>query len=176
MVGDGDCGTVLKRGAEAIISMLKESELTGDLTLDLSSIVRVVESTMDGTSGALYAIFLNAVTRDFGQRKLPEATTATTEIWIQALQSAMQTLAQYTPAKPGDRTVLDALCPFVEELQRSRNITTAAAAATEGAKSTRGMQAKLGRTVYVGGEGWLEVPDPGAHALSEFLRGLAGAL
>ncbi|GKT84732.1 dihydroxyacetone kinase [Colletotrichum tofieldiae] len=84
VVGDGDCGIGLKRGAEgkdellsrlciprqhadatiptAILQHIAEKPLTGDAVVDLASAVPVVENTMDGTSGALYAIFLNALT------------------------------------------------------------------------------------------------------------------
>ena len=88
----------------------------------------------------------------------------------------MDSLSQYTPARPGDRTLVDALQPFVETLGKTGNVTQAAEAARQGAEGTKGMKASLGRTVYVGGEGWQDVPDPGAHGLSEFLLGLAEGL
>jgi len=62
VVGDGDCGIGLKRGSEAILQLLssgKDSEK--DAALFVDGITNVVENTMDGTSGALYAIFLNAL-------------------------------------------------------------------------------------------------------------------
>jgi dihydroxyacetone kinase len=85
----------------------------------------------------------------------------------------MDSLANYTPAQPGDRTLIDALNPFVRTLGESGDLKRAAKAAREGADSTKGMKASLGRTVYVGGEGWQEVPDPGAVGLATFLGGLA---
>jgi len=85
-------------------------------------------------------------------------------------------LAKYTPAQPGDRTLMDSLSPFVATLKETGNAKKAATAAQKGSESTRGMKASLGRTVYVGGEGWQGVPDPGAHGLSEFLAGIADAL
>lgn len=88
----------------------------------------------------------------------------------------MQSLSKYTPAKPGDRTLIDALQPFVESLEKSGNVKSAAEAADTGAKSTKGMKASLGRTVYVGGEDWQRVPDPGAYGLAEFLVGLSQGL
>ena len=71
---------------------------------------------------------------------------------------------------------MDALHPFVETLAKTGNVKEAAEAARKGAEGTKGMKASLGRTVYVGGSGWQDVPDPGAHGLSEFLTGLAEAL
>jgi triose/dihydroxyacetone kinase / FAD-AMP lyase (cyclizing) len=61
-------------------------------------------------------------------------------------------------------------------LSRTGNVEKAAEAAEGGARKTISMKPSLGRTVYVGGKGWQEVPDPGAYGLSEFLLGLAQAL
>lgn len=70
--------------------------------------------------------------------------------------------------------MVDALYPFVETLGKTGDIKQAAEAARKGAEGTKGMKASLGRTVYIGGSGFEDVPDPGAHGLAEFLLGLAG--
>ena len=64
--------------------------------------------------------------------------------------------------------------PFVVTLGETGDLVKAAEAAKKGAEGTRGMEASLGRTVYVGGEGFKDVPDPGAYGLSEFFLGFAG--
>ncbi|RMJ19865.1 hypothetical protein CDV36_000521 [Fusarium kuroshium] len=170
VVGDGDCGIGLKRGAEAILKHLEERPFTGDIVVDLSSIVTVVENTMDGTSGALYAIFLNALVHAL--RGLAPGN-ASPEIWAKALKQSSDALGRYTPARPGDRTLVDALHPFVEVLGQTGDVKQAAEAARKGADETKGMQASLGRTVYVGGSGYQEVPDPGAWGLASFFLGLS---
>jgi dihydroxyacetone kinase len=171
VVGDGDCGVGLKRGAEAVLKLISTEELAGDTVVDLSKIVKVVEDTMDGTSGALYAIFLNSLVHSLRQQGQGEATP---KVWGAALKQTCTALSNYTPAQPGDRTLVDALYPFVDVLGTSGNIIKAAEAAKQGAESTIGMQASLGRTVYVGGSGFEQVPDPGAWGLSEFFSGIAG--
>lgn len=173
VVGDGDCGIGLKRGAEAIMRQLHHADQTDDAAILLDQIISVVETEMDGTSGALYAIYLNALatgvrSQGSGLGRQP-ATIAT---WAKAAQYASQSLAKYTPAKPGDRTLVDALAPFVDTLAKSDNVKQAAKAAEQGANGTKGMKASLGRTVYVGGEGWQDVPDPGAFGLARFLSSL----
>ncbi len=80
------------------------------------------------------------------------------------------------PAQPGDRTLMDALVPFVDTLKQTGDVKKAAAAAKEGSDKTKGMKASLGRSVYVGGSGFEEVPDPGAYGLSVFLSGIADAV
>ncbi|PGH11863.1 dihydroxyacetone kinase [Polytolypa hystricis UAMH7299] len=181
IVGDGDCGIGLKRGAEAILSFLNDpsTPLTNDLVSTVNKIISIVENTMDGTSGAIYAIFLNAFAHGLRAQSPPsESQPATVQIWARALQHSLKALAKYTPAQPGDRTLVDALEPFVKTLAESGDVQAAAKAAEEGTEATKHMRPGLGRAVYVGGEEeWLgKIPDPGAYGLSEFLTGLAEAV
>ncbi|KAG6008059.1 hypothetical protein E4U21_005072 [Claviceps maximensis] len=176
VVGDGDCGIGLKRGAQAILNHVTSTPLTSDPLSSLTSIIPIVESSMDGTSGALYAIFLNALAnslRSLGPRT-GTATPATPAIWAAALRQSCDALGKYTPARPGDRTLIDALYPFVETLEQTGRAELAADAARKAADGTKGMQASLGRSVYVGGRGFEQVPDPGAFGLAVLLSGLAG--
>lgn len=156
--------------------MLGETEKTDDALIFLQKIIQVVEVAMDGTSGAIYAIFLNALAHGLRQNSPSSAQPISPEVWAKALESSLQSLNKYTPAQPGDRTLIDALAPFVKTLSQSGDIESAANAAEDGAKKTKGMKASLGRTVYVGGEGWQGVPDPGAHGLAELLLGLSDGL
>lgn len=172
VVGDGDCGIGLKRGAEAVKKLLADTKLSGDAVIDVSRIVLVVENTMDGTSGALYAIFLNSLVHSLRQQS--SAGEASPKVWASALKQAFDALSTYTPAQPGDRTLVDALYPFIESLSSTGNVMKAAEASRKGAEGTKGMKASLGRTVYIGGKGFEQVPDPGAWGLSEFFLGLAG--
>ena len=173
VVGDGDCGTGLKRGAEGIQSNLKDED---DPALYLDNIISVVEDKMDGTSGALYAIFLNSLVHGMRTEADNGAKQLDAKVWAGALSHAMESLGTYTPARPGDRTLVDALVPFIEQLKETGDVQKAAQAADEGAKKTKGMKASLGRTVYIGGSGYEEVPDPGAYGLAVFLSGLAEGL
>lgn len=175
VVGDGDCGLGLKRGAEAVLRVLP-SLSSHDAMMTFAKIVPTVEQNMDGTSGALYAIFLNSLASNVRSQDSSSPTPVTTEIWAKALAMSIEGLGKYTPAQPGDRTLMDALAPFVDVLKKTGNVQKAAEAAKEGAYKTKGMKASLGRSVYVGGTGFEEVPDPGAHGLSIFLSGIAGAL
>jgi dihydroxyacetone kinase len=180
VVGDGDCGIGLKRGAEgkysskqleillivvAVMKFVDQKPLSGDAVVDLFEIVQVVETTMDGTSGALYAIYLNSLAHALREQSDGEASP---EVWGAALKQASKALSKYTPAQPGDRTLVDALQPFVDTLSSTGE------ASRKGAEGTKGMKASLGRTVYIGGTGYEQVPDPGAWGLSEFFLGLAG--
>jgi dihydroxyacetone kinase len=156
--------------------MLETAQETDDLLVLMNYIIQVVEISMDGTSGAIYAIFLNALAHGLRQNSPASPQPVTPQIWAKALESSLQALNKYTPAQPGDRTLMDALFPFVQTLSKTGSFDDAAKAAQAGAKGTKGMKASLGRTVYVGGEGFQEVPDPGAHGLAELLLGLSDGL
>ncbi len=175
VVGDGDCGIGIKRGAEATIKALSNIS-SPDIMHAFATICPTIETSMDGTSGALYAIFLNALASNIRSLDTSSPQPVTRAIWAKALDLSLKDLSVYTPAQPGDRTLMDALVPFVETLNRTGTVKEAAAAAKSGADKTKGMKASLGRSVYVGGSGFEEVPDPGAYGLSVFLSGLAEAL
>ncbi|KAF2670468.1 putative dihydroxyacetone kinase [Microthyrium microscopicum] len=176
VVGDGDCGIGLKRGAEGILEMLKDAEPTDDIAIFLDRIIQVVESAMDGTSGALYAIFLNTLAQNIRKQSPDKAEDMQLGIWAKALEPSLSALGKYTPAKVGDRTLVDALEPFISTLSHYGSIDRAAQAAATGAEKTKSMKASLGRSVYVSGERWDTVPDPGAYGLAVFLQGLADGL
>lgn len=157
---------------KAILEHVKEHPFKGDVVADLSSIVPVVENTMDGTSGALYAIFINALVNSLLSSE--KETKISVGTWAAALKKSCDALSRYTPARPGDRTLIDALHPFVEKLEKTGDVKPAASAAAKAAEATKGMEPSLGRSVYVGGSGYKEVPDPGAYGLACFFLGLAG--
>jgi dihydroxyacetone kinase len=155
----------------AILNYLQSHPLSGDAVVDVANIVPIVEKEMDGTSGALYAIFLNALLASLRSQGKGEASS---KVWAAALQHSCEALSKYTPARPGDRTLVDALYPFVEVLEKTGDVKQAAEAANKAAEGTKGMKPSLGRTVYIGGSGFEQVPDPGAWGLASFFLGLAG--
>jgi hypothetical protein len=121
-----------------ILKLLSTSPSHDVVTL-LSMIASSVEITMDGTSGALYAIFLNALTQDFKLRS-GQATVADIKLWSLALTNASAALVKYIPAEVGDRTVIDVLEPFVMTLKITDSLKDAASAAAAGAAKTKDWQ------------------------------------
>jgi len=177
IVGDGDCGSNMRRGAEAVLCSLQDIIEAVD-AIDLVGVIKdVVETSMDGTSGALFTIFLIGVSQ--GLRRIEgEHQEMDAKSWSLAFKHGLATLGRYSPAQPGDRTMMDALVPFIEVLAATLNITEAVLAARAGTEQTKYMKASLGRSVYVGTESdWIgKVPDPGAYAVSEFLQGTLDAV
>jgi len=68
---------------------------------------------------------------------------------------------------------MDALFPFIDILSKTDDVSKAAEASTKGAEDTKGMKPSLGRTVYVGGDEWKKVPDPGAYGVAKLFEGFA---
>ena len=91
------------------------------------------------------------------------------------LNNGVDAITALGGAKEGDNTLIDSLAPAAKEaanLVKEAGANTIAEVlkqlhtpAVEGAKSTRGMQAKKGRASYLG-ESAADVPDPGAIAIT----------
>ncbi|KZT61388.1 DAK1/DegV-like protein [Calocera cornea HHB12733] len=168
VAGDGDCGLTFERGARALLEgLLGEGKGKGKVlagsALAAAEAARLLESSMGGTSGAILALYCTALSSALADRERPAHT---------APQRALDALYQYTPARPGSRTIVDALAPFCAALAEGKGLLEAAKAGMDGARGTRAMRARLGRATYVagGGEG---VPDPGAWGVGVGLVGWA---
>lgn len=128
---------------------------------------------MGGTSGAIYAIFLNAVANNLVASSGSHNEVA--PLLRASLQLGLGELCRYTPARIGHRTLMDALIPFVETFAQDSSISKAVDEAKKGAEGTRRMEAALGRASYVGKERFEEeggIPDPGALGIVSILRGI----
>jgi len=162
IVGDGDCGYTLRDGAKQVLQFISSADLSA-LPATVSDLVTDLEVNMGGTSGALYCIFLTALS----------AALATEKTLPDALKAAMEQLLKYTRARLGDRTMLDCLIPFVETLRESGgDAKKAIEEAKKGVEGTKTMQAKLGRSTYLDESATMGVPDPGAYGLLILLQGM----
>lgn len=133
---------------------------------------------MGGTSGAIYAIFLNAVANRLSELATASKSPAVSELIKKSLQGGLEELCRYTPARVGHRTLMDALIPFVNAYAEG-SLENAIAEARKGAEGTRKMAAALGRASYVGQDRFDEeggIPDPGALGVVSILRGVEEVL
>lgn len=171
-VGDGDCGVTLLRGAKAVSKYASSTALTSDAVRTAIDLTNVIEDNMDGTSGAIYSIFFAALSSEL---RKASAGVLDTKAWTKVAVGALGTLQQATPARQGDRTLLDALEPFVKTLEKTGSVSEAVKEARKGVEATKGMAASLGRAVYVEESAWGKVPDPGAEGVLAILEGLEAA-
>ena len=166
--GDGDLGASMARGAAAIRA-LSEASYASPSRL-LTDIGNALRRAIAGSSGPFYA---TALLRAAGA--LRDKPTPSNEDFQQAFAEAIAAISDLGGAKPGDRTMLDALQPALNAWVASGRFTDAAKAAETGAEATSDMFPALGRASYLGQRA-LGIPDGGAVAVSIWLKALAGAV
>jgi triose/dihydroxyacetone kinase / FAD-AMP lyase (cyclizing) len=173
-VGDGDCGTTLRRGAERVKRDLDAHYPLNDAAATLQALGTSLAQATGGSTGVLYAIFFEAAAR-----ALRAAGS-----WTGALRAGTEAVSSYGGARRGDRTMLDALFPAAEAADHAyrsgadaREVLRAAAGAAEaGAEHTRTLgRAQAGRSAYLGQDALRGTADPGAYAVSLWLRAVARA-
>jgi len=139
--GDGDHGTTMLKGLRAAAAADEAPE-------------KAFRKAAGGASGSLFAQVIAA----FG--KISEGVPVE-----EALGGAAEKIAVLGQAKPGDKTMLDALIPAAE----TSTLQTAAEAAEAGKLATKDMAAKRGRAKYVEGAGVGHV-DAGATSVATLLK------
>ena len=157
-VGDGDTGSTFAQGARDIAQLLASDKLPlNDLPTLLMLVGERLATVMGGSSGVLMSIFFTAAGQKLHDgQPLPAA-----------LLSGLAQMKHYGGADLGDRTLIDALQPALEALQKG-DLQAAAKAAQQGAEATAKMEkAGAGRSSYVNKENLDGVTDPGAVAVAE---------
>jgi dihydroxyacetone kinase len=184
-VGDGDLGVSMRRGAKALEEGIPGYPLD-DVPATLKAIGHTLRSELGGSSGPLYGIFFiraSNVLNQSAERRMSESGLNDLKPWTEALGYACDAIRELGGAKPGDRTMLEALIPFTQTLEEessrgkpmAQSVEAAAAAAERGAQETARMLPRRGRSSYLG-ERALGHPDPGAVAASIWLSAVARTL
>jgi dihydroxyacetone kinase len=160
--GDGDTGSTLATAARALEGALDRLPLA-DLTQLYRAIGQELSQTMGGSSGVLLAIFFTAA----------GDASASGQDTVSALKAGLDRIQQVGGARPGDRTLIDALLPALEALPHG--LDAAARAAREGADATaRITRARAGRASYLAEASLAGHNDPGAEAVARLFEKLAG--
>ncbi|MEM7719189.1 MAG: dihydroxyacetone kinase subunit DhaK [Pseudomonadota bacterium] len=161
--GDGDTGSTLAGASCALLDAMDRLPLA-DHTQLYRAIGQELSETMGGSSGVLLAIFFAAA----GDAASSGSTMR------EALVSGLERMQEIGGASVGDRTMIDALEPALDQLQHG--VYAAASAAREGANRTANMlQAKAGRASYINAEQLKGHTDPGAEAVARLFEHLAHA-
>lgn len=160
--GDGDTGATLARGAKSLIDAIDRLPLA-DHTQLCRAIGLELSQTMGGSSGVLLAIFFTAAS-DAASGGLPIRD---------AFKAGLTRMQEIGGAQPGDRTMVDALAPALDALEKG--IAAAALAARAGADHTATIvKARAGRAAYVNASHLQGHNDPGAEAVARLFENLAG--
>ena len=133
--------------------------------------------SVGGAIGPIYATGLLAVAAKM--RSLPSPAGPPSVEYLAACAAAAESaIAALGGAKPGDKTVLDALHPATEALRNAKDepvadaLSAAASAAREGAAATAELVAVVGRASRLG-ERSRGMADPGASSLALILESVA---
>jgi hypothetical protein len=90
----------------------------------------------------------------------------------EALQTGLARMRQIAGANPGDRTMVDALLPTLDALDKG--LAKSAKAAREGADYTATLtKAEAGRSTYINADQLTGHVDPGAEAVARLFEHLA---
>jgi dihydroxyacetone kinase phosphoprotein-dependent L subunit len=150
VVGDGDFGYSLARGFEIVLGDWDTMEYN-DVSGLLKKTAIVLSKRIGGTSGPIWGTaFLRA---GGALTNVPEPTS---DQVIAALRATIDGIKQRGGTDLGDKTLLDALVPAVDELEAAlphgagSAIERAAATARASAEATKGMLARRGRAAYTG--------------------------
>lgn len=179
-MGDGDHGIGMKRGFTAV---LKTLDTLADLkNNDLKSVFMNIGKTLmmnaGGASGAIFGTMYRS-----GGENLKGRTELDSETFARFLKDGLDGVMARGKAKPGDKTVIDALFPAVKSSAQSaedkktlsETLKKAAYAAREGVEATKNMVATTGKAKTLGSRtiGHL---DPGALSVSIMLETMSNWL
>jgi phosphoenolpyruvate---glycerone phosphotransferase subunit DhaL len=177
-IGDGDHGTNMRRGFDAVGKALagqSDSTPPGRLLIVAG---KTLVATVGGASGPLWGSALRRAGRALG-----EAESFDGEQLALALDAAIAGVVELGAAAPGDKTMVDALMPAAQALRDALAadrpledaVQAAADAARQGAEATVPMRARKGRASYLG-ERSIGHHDPGATSAAIILSALSHAV
>ena len=174
VVGDGDFGYSMARGFEIVVADWDTFDRT-DIGTFLKKVAVVITSRIGGTSGPIWGTaFLRAGVAATGKTEL------TGDDVVAMLRASIDGIKQRGNSDIGDKTLLDALQPAVDELEAAIKegetgkvcLQRAAVVARERAEATREMLAKRGRASYTG-ERSIGTLDAGAVGVAVMFERLA---
>jgi D-erythrulose 4-kinase len=176
IAGDGDHGIGMSRGSKAAAEAANDTE--GGVETVLSAAGHAFGDKAGGTSGILWGLLLEGVGKGLGNTE-----AVTSKRLADAVQGSAQHLQGFSKAQLGDKTMLDALFPFVDTLVEqvdagapiSEAWRSAADACRSAAEATAPLVPKIGRARPLA-ERSVGTPDPGAISLGLIVTAIGGVL
>lgn len=176
IAGDGDHGRGMLKGATFALTAAQEALAQGaGAGTVLTTAGDAWAEKAGGTSGVLWGSGIRAMGETIGDQDAPSETTI-----IAAAEAYADRILQLGKAEIGDKTLVDALLPFVRSLRENeaRGLPgawrAAAGVATEAAEATKDLLPKKGRSRPLA-EKSLGTPDPGAISLAAILTALGAS-
>jgi phosphoenolpyruvate---glycerone phosphotransferase subunit DhaL len=173
-MGDGDTGVSVGKGANGILEHIKANPPGDDLGKWLAGVGMAYNRVAPSTMGALVATALMRAGKE-----AMGSSSVDANMLAKMLSAANVGIQERGKAKPGDKTLVDALHPaaeaFANAIQTGSSLSDACNAMLEAARAGRDsatpLRSMIGRANWVGGtEGKL---DPGCVLLVTVLEALA---
>lgn len=173
--GDGDLGISMDTGFKAVSTYFQNPDETdmGRLFMKAS---KVLNENAPSSLGTILSFVLMGMAKSLKGKETAEVT----EI-VDALDAGLRMVMEKAGSKPGEKTILDAMCPAVESLKSSAGedakvrFTKASEAATAGSDSTKQMRSVHGRAAYYGDKS-IGVLDGGSVVGKLIFEGIADAI
>ena len=169
-LGDGDHGLGMARGFTAVKEKISATASSEGIDKLFSAAGMAMISSMGGASGAIFGtLFRDGGKALAGRAELDAAGYA---VFLRAACDGVQARGK---AKPGDKTMVDALHPAAAKAEESASLPLAdamdavAAAGEAGRDASKAMIATLGRAKTLG-EASIGHPDAGACSIAIILR------
>lgn len=174
--GDGDHGTTMLRTMEKLGEALSTNR-----SVTFSACLKGAGWNVLGVDGGASSAILGMFIAGMGDVKIGQECDC--KRLANSLLAGLTAVSRQTNAKPGDKTMIDALEPAVHAFTAAANsnvpiasaMDCAAQAAKKGAENTKDMIARFGRARFLGEKtrGW---PDAGATSIALLFRGFSIAL
>lgn len=166
-VGDGDCGSTMKEGAELVLGLLGKVSTKSPKTT-MTAIGRKLNG-VGGSSGVLLSVMFTTLAGS-----LKEDDTWTKEAIAPGFVDGVATLMRVGGAKVGMRTMVDVLQPVSEAWANGTSTADVVALAQKMADDTAKISStNFGRSQYLNAETLKGEKDPGAIAASMVVAQIA---
>ncbi|MEA5017075.1 MAG: dihydroxyacetone kinase subunit L [Candidatus Limiplasma sp.] len=148
--GDGDLGISMDTGFKAVAAYLQNAE-EADLGRLFLKASKVFNEASPSSLGTILSFALMGIAKS-----LKGKGSAQVDELVDAMDAGVRLVMEKAGSKPGEKTILDALCPALEALKASAGeevkarFDKAAQAAAQGSESTRRMRSVHGRAAYYG--------------------------
>ncbi|WP_044540197.1 MULTISPECIES: dihydroxyacetone kinase subunit DhaL [unclassified Bradyrhizobium] len=171
-IGDGDHGSNMKRGCEAVLGKL-DAISAQPLDEALKMIGKTLVMTVGGASGPLYGSFFLAAGEALSHDKhLPDDLA-------DVFGSAVDAVSARGRSHVGEKTMLDVLVPVLETLKAAAGqpdlIARIRTTATDALARTAPMQATKGRASFLGPRSIGHL-DPGARSSCVLVQAVCASL
>ncbi len=174
-MGDGDTGITLTKVADGVLAYLQANPIS-DMGKFLGAAGLAANKAAPSTMGTLLATALMRA----GKEVMGKSEISSQDL-VAMFKAANLGMQERGKAKPGDKTIIDALYPayeaFAAAVEQGASLSEAGAkalaAAETGRDSVTPLRSKVGRASWVGERTEGQV-DPGCEALVVMLKAVVG--